>query len=224
MPSASFWTTYRKAVEELFSPLEPTDGVPEADVTAAESRLGLGLPGLLRELYVTAGARRDLHQAHDHLLSPSDLHEEGGKLIFYEENQAVVVWGFEVALAGERDVPVLQGNGTDELDWYPECDRLSDFLMTLVYWQAVNGGMSHTAAAEVPAETLAVIQQHWRAIPLGGVETSEMRVFASPGQALCLLGGGDSQPLLAGARTVEDASQIDEKLGLTLHFRARQRE
>ena len=36
---------------------------------------------------------------------------------------------------------VYQGINNDEIEWYPEPGRCSDFLVRMIYWQALNGGL-----------------------------------------------------------------------------------
>ncbi|MFB7037583.1 MULTISPECIES: SMI1/KNR4 family protein [unclassified Streptomyces] len=71
------------------------DGWTEADLDAAEVRLGLQLPTALREAYVLFGRRRDLTSNHDVLLGPAELYVDDAKeaLVFRHENQGAASWG-----------------------------------------------------------------------------------------------------------------------------------
>ncbi|WP_223184536.1 SMI1/KNR4 family protein [Streptomyces sp. CBMA152] len=69
--------------------LEHGDGWTEADLVAAEERLGVRLPVAMREAYLLFGRRRDLTSNHDELLAPDELYvdDAGEALVFRHENQ-----------------------------------------------------------------------------------------------------------------------------------------
>ncbi|MFV2120313.1 SMI1/KNR4 family protein [Streptomyces sp. Act-28] len=71
------------------------DGWAEADLDAAEERLGLRLPTALREAYLQFGRRSDLTGNHDVLLGPAELYvdDAGEALVFRHENQGAASWG-----------------------------------------------------------------------------------------------------------------------------------
>jgi hypothetical protein len=82
----NFWRYYKDLVSQLYEPLSPEDGFSEDELEGAEKRLGLRLPGLLREYYLLAGKREDINQAHNKLVHPDELQIEDGKLVFFLEN------------------------------------------------------------------------------------------------------------------------------------------
>lgn len=90
--SEAFWADYRRLVAKLMPPLAPGDGVSEAAIEAAETRLKLKLPSLLREFYALAGKRKDINHSFEQLLSMEKFECEGKMLAFYEENQGVTLW------------------------------------------------------------------------------------------------------------------------------------
>ncbi|GAA3506882.1 hypothetical protein [Streptomyces showdoensis] len=83
--------------------LKGGDGWAEAELDAAEARLGLHLPTGLREAYALFGRRPDLHSNHDVLLGPAELYVDDAKeaLVFRHENQGAASWG--ILLDGLRD-------------------------------------------------------------------------------------------------------------------------
>jgi len=68
----SYSTSYQEVIEALTRPLTLEDGVPEPEITAAGHRLGVRLPGALREYYLIAGRFEQLNGAHNRLLTPHD--------------------------------------------------------------------------------------------------------------------------------------------------------
>lgn len=75
--------------------LEDGDGWAEADLRAAEQRLGVQLPTALREAYLLFGRRQDLTSNHDVLLDPAELYVDDAReaLVFRHENQGAASWG-----------------------------------------------------------------------------------------------------------------------------------
>lgn len=106
---AGAWSFIRGFATHWMSPLTPEDGWGEAELAAAEDRLGLPLPAAVREAYGLFGRRTDMTSNQDQLLSPDDLHvdEAGEALIFREENQEVTYWGVPLADLGADDPRVV---------------------------------------------------------------------------------------------------------------------
>ncbi|MFG3014221.1 SMI1/KNR4 family protein [Streptomyces cinerochromogenes] len=84
------------------------DGWTEADLDAAEARLGLRLPTALREAYLLFGRRQDLTSNHDALLGPAQLYVDraGEALVFRHENQGAASWGILLGSLQDDDPAV----------------------------------------------------------------------------------------------------------------------
>ncbi len=67
---ADRWRLVDEFVEVWHRPLAPGDGYAEAELQAAEHRLGFGLPAAVREWYALAGRRADVWSVQDHLRPP----------------------------------------------------------------------------------------------------------------------------------------------------------
>ena len=50
----------------------------------------------------------------------STRHCANSRFVFYEENQAVVVWGIPATAGQTEDPPVEQGVNGETIDWYRE--------------------------------------------------------------------------------------------------------
>ncbi|WP_236244694.1 SMI1/KNR4 family protein [Streptomyces sp. CC210A] len=90
------WTFIRGfAADWAGAALGSGDGWTEAELDAAEARLGLQLPTALREAYVLFGRRQDLTSNHDVLLGPAELYVDDAEeaLVFRHENQGAASWG-----------------------------------------------------------------------------------------------------------------------------------
>ncbi|MGW1847527.1 SMI1/KNR4 family protein [Streptomyces sp. NPDC001966] len=103
------WQFIRGFVANWSVPLGDADGWTEADLVAAEERLGFRLPRALRDGYLLFGRRRDLTRNHDVLLSPSELHVDDSEevLVFRHENQGAASWGILLEALGEEDPAVF---------------------------------------------------------------------------------------------------------------------
>ncbi|GAA2750701.1 hypothetical protein [Kitasatospora cinereorecta] len=142
-PSAAFAFVERFA-ENLGAPVQPEDGVPEAELTAAEQRLGLALPGAMREWYARFGRRRDLFHALRYPYAPEDLEAEDSVLIWQTEK--LFWYGFAIPLdrVHESDPPVVWDSYEEGSEWEPYADRFSLACIELLITQNLlcgdNGG------------------------------------------------------------------------------------
>jgi hypothetical protein len=208
---------YRQVIESLAKSLTSEDGVPAAEITAGEHRLGVRLPRALREYYLIAGRLDQLNRAHNRLYSAQDWFVDAGKLAFMEENQRVVFWGIPINGKTDDDPPVLQGvNISDQpIEWHPEHGCCSEFLVMMLHWQAVCGGMPFIGAADISSAALGRIRADWRFVGQMG----ELLAFARDGGAACVIGEGEALQLFAGSRTEvafnlmsAEMAQIDVRL------------
>lgn len=140
-------------LEAVFGPLGAEAAVPAVEMEAAEARLGFALPRALRTLYLRTGRAKSLHAAHNMLVPPEAIDLAGDHLVFYEENQAVVVWAIARARLSEADPPVDQGQCSDDgWTFYPEFGSVSEFACSQGAWQAVQGGLPFVGVLQQPAE------------------------------------------------------------------------
>jgi hypothetical protein len=143
-----FVERFRGIVEPLYGrPFAPADGIPAADLDAIPGRCGYELPEALQDFYAVVGRFDPVLSSHNRFYPPGGLTRADGKLVFCEENQAVVYWGYDADHGWRTDPPVYQGVNADEVEWYVEADRLSDFLAGMIYWQALYGGLPESRFA-----------------------------------------------------------------------------
>jgi len=213
----NFWRYYKDLVSQLYEPLSPEDGFSEDELEGAEKRLGLRLPGLLREYYLLAGKREDINQAHNKLVHPDELQIEDGKLVFFLENQVVNIWGIEASDINLDNPPVTRGDSMEvieEIVWEPDFEQLSFFLLAMLCWQGVMGGMECRATVSgIDAQVERVAREKWRAIDLGK-NRSGIRPYIGDGQLLCLAGIDPDVQLFAGARTEDKFTEIEDLLNV----------
>ncbi|MFE4518504.1 SMI1/KNR4 family protein [Kitasatospora sp. NPDC056783] len=104
---AGAWALVRGFAAYWGEPLGPGDGFTDAELDAAERRLGLRLPAALREAYRLFGRRADLTSSHDVLLTPEELHVLDGALVYRAENQGCMHWGVPLADLDREDPPTV---------------------------------------------------------------------------------------------------------------------
>jgi hypothetical protein len=140
-------------LEAIFGAFDAEGGVPVGEIEAAEKRLGCALPRALRLLYSRTGRVKSLHTVHNTLVAIGEVDFASDHLIFYEENQAVVVWAIARSRLLEEDPPVDQGQLTDG-DWtfYSEFGSVSEFASAQGAWQAVQGGLPFVGQVQQPAD------------------------------------------------------------------------
>ncbi|WP_020475695.1 hypothetical protein [Zavarzinella formosa] len=206
----AFEDRYAVAALSLLGTVPDSAGVDERRLARAERRFGVVLPEALRGYYLTLGSLRELNDAHNRLLAPRDWFLDNGKLVFMVENQAVVYWGVEAATSPDDDPPVFQGVNRlpKEIEWHPECDRCSEFLLVMLHWQAVMGGLEWLGMADKAGPAVANhLAATWRRA--GGY--NEMVAFRREGRAACLLTDGGGQ-LYVGGRTEAEFESVAAEL------------
>jgi hypothetical protein len=137
---------------------------------------------------------------------------ERKRLIFMEENQAVVLWGVPVRDLHADDPAVYQGVNGPQIKWYREQRWCSTFLCVMLYWQAAFGGampLSSTALASVTLRRL--LRHNWRFVG----EVNRMQAFSKPGKSVCHLKWDNAWRVFAGAANQEKMDEIASELALT---------
>ena len=114
--------------------LKKQDGVKRALLATCEKRLQLKLPTALRTYYELAG-NLPINKEHNIFFDPKDLTRREGKLVFMEENQAVVFWGMDLKTLNQPDPEVFQANNKTPVIWYSEGLCFSDFIIKAWRWQ-----------------------------------------------------------------------------------------
>jgi hypothetical protein len=140
-------------LEAVFGAHRPEDRMSDPILNAAELRLGLRLPLAVRALYSVTGSSKAIHRSHNELVAPERIYVGGDHLVFYEENQAGVVWGIPLSRLGAEDPPVDQGQpdlGSSTWTFYPEFRSVSEFACAQGAWQAVQGGLPYVGVRQRP--------------------------------------------------------------------------
>jgi hypothetical protein len=208
---ADFGERYRQAFVSLRRPLQRKDGIPAKELLTAEKQLGLRVPVALREYYQVAGRAHDFNCVHDRLLPPPEWTIESRRLVFMEENQAVVLYGTEAGPQASEDPPAFMGENDDPMRWHKVNGQCSVFLLVMLHWEAAFGGaMPHCGSAQVRAGLRKVLDRDWSFVG----EVNRMRAYQKPGRAVCLVKWDDSWRLFAGASSAGDLAALASELSL----------
>ncbi|KOV18905.1 hypothetical protein ADK90_19520 [Streptomyces sp. XY413] len=194
--------------------LESNDGWAEADLVAAEERLGVRLPAALREAYLLFGRRRDLTSNHDVLLGPAELHLDGDKeaLVFRHENQGAASWGILLDSLQDDDPavfirPDLADKSAEQ--WEEWLERLSLCFIEIVLSESLQAGEELCDFLDPDDDTIGLLEENAVRLPFPAYPTGEeehaIRWFL--GQNV-LLRDDDGMAILARGRTAEDLDRV----------------
>lgn len=214
---ASFEEHYSEVFATFGYPLTERTALSTTVLAGAERRLGVKIPAALREYYRIAGRERRFNTAHNRLLPPSDWSLDQKRLIFMEENQAVVYWGVSIRNPDSDDPPASQGINNEPITWHPENRKCSGFLTEMLHYQAVCGGFRFCGGVDAPERLSYRFEGHgWRyAGKTGGISA-----YRRPNQVVCLTPPSDlpfqrNGSILAGGKTRRDLQGIAEELGVS---------
>ncbi|MCF3103221.1 SMI1/KNR4 family protein [Streptomyces roseoverticillatus] len=208
------WDFIRGFAAHWVSPLRDGDGWPEAEVAAAEERLGVRLPAALREAYVLFGRRPDLTSNHDVLLSPAELYVDDDKeaLVFRHENQGAASWGILLDSLQDDDPAVLiRSDLADKTAerWEGWLERLSLCFVEIVLSESLNADAELCDFLDTDGDSAGLFQEKCVQLPFPaypvGEEDYAIRWFLGQG---VLLRDDDGMAILVRARTEDDLDRI----------------
>ena len=201
----AFVARYRSIAEPLFGRrFTGKDGLPESE----QSDLGYEVPEALRDFFAVVGRFGPIMSAHNRFSIPRDFTDMDEKLVFCEENQVVVLWGYDEDQGWQSDPPVYQGVNNDEVEWYLESARCSDFLAGMIYWQALNGGLPQIASCSVGEG----IGERARAWPLVWEDESS-QIFSRGSAVFSITRSENDVAIQAAGLRVADLNQVWSSLG-----------
>ncbi|HEY0075605.1 MAG TPA: SMI1/KNR4 family protein [Abditibacteriaceae bacterium] len=202
-----FTSQYRAAFSNLGRPLKDEDAISEEEIIAVETRLSCVLPASLKDFVRVAGRADDFFGVFDRLISLEEWCLDDGKLVFMEENQAVVLWGVE--LEKVEDPPVFQATNAAPLAWDEVSACCSKFLMTMLHFEATFGGaMPFCGSAVVKPQIRTQLDKEWNFVG----EVTEIRAYHQSGCALCFTEWDGDWQVFAGATEQSTLNEIAKKL------------
>ncbi|MET7289620.1 SMI1/KNR4 family protein [Streptomyces sp. NPDC005573] len=193
--------------------LQTGDGWAEADLVAAEERLGVRLPLALREAYLLFGRRPDLTSNHDVLLGPAELYVDDAKeaLVFRHENQGAASWGILLGSLHDDDPavfirPDLADKSAER--WEGWLERLSLCFVEIVLSESLQADQVRCDFLDHDDDSIALLEENAVRLPFPAYPSCEedpaIRWFL--GQDVLLR--DDGMGLLARGRTAEDLDRL----------------
>jgi hypothetical protein len=127
-----------------------------------------------------------------------------------EENQAVLYWGFKIDEAAD-DPAVYQGInlGSKAIEWHLEEAGCAEFLVVMLHWQAVCGGLERMGMAKITPKNLATIRTRWSP---AGILKGGMLAFTQRGDVACVIGEGEDLEIFAASRSDEAFERLERRL------------
>ncbi len=209
MDEVTYPEFYGEVFATLARPLTADDRVPNEVITANEKRLGVRVPEALRCYYASAGNMR-LNNAYNDLLAPKSWKIDRGALVFLVENQGVVKWGVPARKARQADPIILYtvSDGGEHSDWAAEELVCSDFLVLMLCWQAVHGGLPYTGWAQVDQGVGEAVAKS-----LGPLwQSRDLQASYRSGQVVCVAGRRGQLDVLAAGRSEAEFEALLQEL------------
>lgn len=190
------------------------DGWTDADLAAAEQKLGLRLPTALREAYLLFGRRRDLTSNHDVLLSPAELYVDDANeaLVFRHENQGAASWGVRLdSLQADDPAVFIRADLADKSAerWERWLDHLSLCFVEIILSESLQADEELCDFLDADGHDVELLEKNSTRLPFPayplGEEEHAIRWFL--GQDVLLRDDG-GMAVLARGRTVEDLDRV----------------
>lgn len=122
--------------------LEASEGVDNQSIEVAEKKLEVKFPEALKDFYLNVGKIGLFTDAFEFFAKPKQIYVKANKLVFLEENQAVLSWGVDLNDLGKDVIPVYHspniGDQENDVVWYTEALPLPEFLELIMYYQSVS--------------------------------------------------------------------------------------
>lgn len=211
---AGAWTFVQGfAAHWLGAALGRDDGWTEADLEAAEERLGLRLPTALREAYLLFGRRGDLVSNHDVLLAPAELYVDDAEeaLVFRHENQGAASWGIPLGSLQDDDPAVLVRLDLADKSaerWDGWSQRVSLCFVEVVLSESLHADEELCDFLDPDDDSLELLEANSVRLPLPACPVGEeTRWFLGRD---VLLRDDDGTAVLARGRTAADLDRVRE--------------
>ena len=180
------WAALTVFIERWYG--KPATGMP------TNSNVG---PPLLRNTLGPLATSPEVFK-HNHLVPPSELAIEGGKVVFLVENQAVCLWATEPE--GE-DPKVWYRNNEEGEPWIEEPQRLSGFLIQAVLFEAILNAQFGAYAIALPDDLVGAILDRVKPLARERWNWNGARFFARDGALVMTMKNNGANDVWLAART-----------------------
>lgn len=182
---------YLAIIHKLYNLAEDANnGYPETAVAALEHRLQIQLPAALRQYYLSLGNNKTVNDSFNRLTSLGEIgFSEDDHLIFYEENQAVVLWGIAKAELQQDNPPIYGTYDSHRKEWFTDSDTTEHFLLSMAWWNGALGGLTYTAFTDLEEDLtpahIKTITSHWK--EQTGISNQLLRFFTNDYEDIIVL-------------------------------------
>jgi hypothetical protein len=157
------WRFIGEFAASWVTPIGDADGVAEAELDAAEERLGIRLPAAVREGYRLFGRRTDLTSGNGTLWPPDEFEYDADNavVVFRAAHQNVAYFGVSVADLGQADPPTLMYQTLADKaaeSWTPFLDRFSLCCVDMVLWESVEAGERSDGRDQTAGEPASLVE------------------------------------------------------------------
>jgi hypothetical protein len=128
---------FKKELETIIDrTITSNDGIPKQQLDKQLSEENIRIPDSLYQYYLTCG-KLAINKEHHNLFNPDEFEYIDDFLVFMEENQRTVIWGFLKNDLGNEDPIVYQGQENEKTTWYMEDMEFSKFIVDA--WKFLKG-------------------------------------------------------------------------------------
>lgn len=201
-------------------------GFNETEIQKVEERLNITLPKSLKQYYLTLGKNKAINETFNRLLPPDQIDFTDNKyLVFYEENQAVVIWGIQEKDLSSDNPKVYASYDNERAEWILDSDTTENFLLSMAYWNGVLGGLKYTAnvSKELSQEVINKVEQNWK--EQKDITQQMLRFFTNDNLEILVLTTDHGQGingLYIGSNDKERYEGIIKKLDIKWDYRSDQ--
>jgi hypothetical protein len=205
-----------KKIRELYDINDNSFGLQETEIIECEDRLDLKLPEVLKEYYLQLGNHSGLNQTQDRLLLPHQLYlHDNGYLVFYEENQAVSIWGIK-----QQDLTLENPSvyiTFDEEEWTLE-NTLSNFLTSAGYLQSLFALPFSANAVAISVQEESFVKANWTNTEIG-LKIWNAEFFQNDlDEVLGLIKSDNQVDLFVATKAENRLKEIDKKLNFNWEY------
>jgi hypothetical protein len=174
---------YLELIRKLYSlPADQKFGFDEKLLKQTEERLGVTLPAVLKSYYLFLGKNEAVNESFNQLLSPDKIDfVDDAYLIFFEENQSVVLWGIKKSDLSLENPKVYATYDQERVEWFLDSETVENFLLSMALWNGVLGGLKHTALIDaqdkLSLNIIEAVEQGWK--ELTGLTNQMLRFFTN---------------------------------------------
>lgn len=130
----------------LGRPLMEEEGVPISEIEAAEKRLQMKLPEVLKEFHLKVGALTLLTNSTERFFPLNEIKCVDNKLVFAEEHQGDGYWGININERYNKDASVymcVEEQDGEKRIWFNEGVGLKEFIHSTMFYQCAQASYEY---------------------------------------------------------------------------------